>query len=64
MIARFTLAALIAVAAAGSARALIAPFEATSFPNETVIEKNQAFPLVGTLIVEDCATETCEDIDT
>ena len=27
--------------------------------NVTVIEKNQAFPLVGPLIVEDCATEDC-----
>ena len=62
MIARFTLATLLVVAAAGSAFALIPPFEATAMSNETVIEKNQAFPLVGPLTVEDCTSETCEDI--
>ena len=27
----------------------------------TVIEKNQAFPVIGPIIVETCATEDCSD---
>jgi hypothetical protein len=61
MITRFALAIVIALTATGSALALIPPQEPTSIVNETVIEKNQAFPLVGPLIVEQCANETCED---
>ncbi len=63
MITRFTLAALLAIAAAGSALALIPPLEPTGTFNETIIEKNQAFPLVGPLHVEECAIETCEDLE-
>ena len=29
--------------------------------NVTVIEKNQAWPLVGPLVVEACETEDCSD---
>jgi hypothetical protein len=30
--------------------------------NMTVIEKNQAFPYLGPLIVEPCAVEDCSDV--
>ncbi len=54
---------LIALATAASAFAAVSPKERTAFEpapaNETVIEKNQAFPLVGPLIVEECLNEDC-----
>ena len=60
---RTTLYMLIALASAASALASVSPKEATSIEpatrNETVIEKNQAFPLVGPLTVEDCLNEDC-----
>jgi hypothetical protein len=65
MLARFVLAAVLAIAAAGSAPALIPGHQATRLAeprNETVIEKNQAWPVFGPIIVEECANETCEDI--
>lgn len=66
MLSRFVLAALLAIVAAGSAPAVIPGNEATSLPeprNETIVEKNQAWPVYGPIIMEDCATETCEDIE-
>jgi hypothetical protein len=30
--------------------------------NRTIIEKNQAFPHVGPLIVEECETEDCSTV--
>lgn len=60
---RTTLYMLIALGTAASALASVGPKEATSIApvsqNETVIEKNQAFPLVGPLTVEDCLNEDC-----
>ena len=58
-----TLYMLIALATAASAFASVSPKEATSIEpvsmNETVIEKNQAFPLVGPLVVEECLEDEC-----
>jgi hypothetical protein len=31
--------------------------------NVTVIEKNQAFPVYGPLVVEQCAVENCSDVE-
>jgi hypothetical protein len=62
MITRFTLAILIAVAATGSAAALISKDEATRATNQVVIEKNQAFPIVGPEVFEDCTTATCDEV--
>lgn len=60
---RTTLYMLIALATAASALASVSPREATKIEpvshNETVIEKNQAFPLVGPLIVEECLNDDC-----
>jgi hypothetical protein len=63
MITRLALAALISAAAAGSAFALIPAGEATRIgtANETIIPKTQAWEVINTLTVEECATETCED---
>lgn len=60
---RTTLYMLIALASAASALASVSPREATSIEpvsqNETVIEKNQAFPQVGPLTVEECLNTDC-----
>lgn len=60
---RTTLYMLIALASAASALASVSPKEATSIEpatqNETVIEKNQAFPQVGPLTVEECLNTDC-----
>ena len=51
-------------ATAATAYAAVAPdFDTTPLPdrNVTVIEKNQAFPVLGPIVVEDCATEDCSD---
>lgn len=60
---RTTICLLIALASAASAVAAVAPGERTELEpassNETVIEKNQAFPLVGPLTVEECLNDDC-----
>jgi hypothetical protein len=59
---RYTVFVLIVLGSAASALAAIAPQTQLSESNPlnvTVIEKNQAFPLVGPLIVEDCEAEDC-----
>ncbi len=60
---RYTLYLVIVLGSAASAIAAIAPEHRTGAApgtgNVTVIEKNQAFPLVGPLVVEDCATDDC-----
>jgi hypothetical protein len=60
---RTTLYILIALGTAASALASVSPKEATAIApvsgHETVIEKNQAFPLVGPLTVQECLNEDC-----
>jgi hypothetical protein len=60
---RYTLFVLIVLGSAASAIAAIAPDHRTGFDantsNVTVMHKNQAFPLVGPFIVEDCVNEDC-----
>jgi hypothetical protein len=61
---RTTIILLIAtLASAASALASVAPGERTELEpasgHETVIEKNQAFPLVGPLTVQECLNEDC-----
>jgi hypothetical protein len=59
---RYTLFVLTVLGSAATAIAAIAPQKAGFEPNMrnlTVIEKNQAFPLIGPLIVEDCITDDC-----
>lgn len=63
---RYTLFLLIVAGSAASAIAAIAPDQRTAFEsnpsNVTVVEKNQAFPLVGPLVVEACGVEDCSDV--
>ncbi|MCB1434276.1 MAG: hypothetical protein KDK75_17750 [Alphaproteobacteria bacterium] len=58
---RYSLFLLAVLATAATAIAAISPQDPTGgqVKNVTVIEKNQAFPLIGPLIVEDCVTENC-----
>ncbi len=60
---RYPLFVMIVLGSAASAIAAIAPEHHTGFDasagNVTVIHKNQAFPLVGPFIVEECANEDC-----
>ena len=62
---RYTLFVLIVMGSAATAIAAIAPEHRPAFnpraANITVIEKNQAWPLVGPLTVEDCLTENCSE---
>jgi hypothetical protein len=56
---------LLVLAIAGSAAtaiASIAPGEESFRPaNITVVEKNQAFPVFGPLVFEECAVEDCSE---
>lgn len=62
MIRNILIAAAI-TATAATAYASVAPDYGLDLAgrNVTVIEKNQAFPVLGPIIVEDCATEDCSD---
>jgi hypothetical protein len=59
--ARYTLFVLLVIGSAATAVAAIAPENSISATarNITVIEKNQVFPVLGPIIVEDCASEDC-----
>ena len=54
---------LAALFTAASAWAAVSPTERTAIEpaasNMTVVEKNQAFPLVGPFIVEECLNDDC-----
>jgi hypothetical protein len=65
MLARLVLAAALAIAAAGSAPAVIPSHQATTLAdprNETVIEKNQTWPAAQPIIVDTCASRNCQKI--
>jgi hypothetical protein len=62
---RYALFVLAALATTATAIAAIAPVHEDigfSARNVTVIEKNQAFPVYGPIVVEDCATEDCSEV--
>jgi hypothetical protein len=62
--ARYTIFVLIALGSVATALAAISPAERQLLVpthNVTVIEKNQAFPVFGPLIVEPCQTEDCSE---
>ena len=67
---RYTLFVLTILATAASAIAAIAAMAPAhekidlSAGNVTVIEKNQAFPVFGPIVVEDCAAEDCSELRT
>ena len=60
---RYTLFILTVLGSAATAIAAIAPDDQmVSNPrNITIIEKNQAWPIVGPLVVAQCAVEDCSD---
>ncbi len=60
---RYTLFVLAVVGSAATAIASIAPSERNAInPNNmTVIAKNQAFPVIGALEVDECQVEDCSD---
>jgi hypothetical protein len=65
MLSRLLLAAALAIAAAGSAPAVIPNHQATTLTdprNETIIEKKQAGPVAQPIIVDTCATKECQKI--
>ena len=53
------LGAIAGVAAAVEASAARSLHDAT---NQTVIEKNSPFPVLGPIVVEECAVEDCSDL--
>ena len=59
--ARYTLFVMLVLGSAATALAAIAPQDPliAAGKNLTVIEKNQAFPVIGPIVVEDCVTEDC-----
>lgn len=63
---RTTALLLIALGTAASALAAIGPEQRTALDipssNVTVIEKNQAFPQIGPLEVQDCLNEDCTEV--
>ena len=64
---RYSFFVLAVVATAATAIASVAPtadeFD-LSGKNVTVVTKNQAFPIYGPLVVEDCNTEDCSESNT
>jgi hypothetical protein len=62
---RYTLFLLIVAGSTASAIAAVAPAQRNAIEpaakNITVIEKNQAFPTVGPMIVDQCGVEDCSD---
>ena len=67
MLGRLILAATLAIAAAGSSSAVIPSHQATELGapgNETVIQKNQAWPVARPIMVETCGGQTCQSLDT
>ncbi|MBI2718926.1 MAG: hypothetical protein HY245_04715 [Rhizobiales bacterium] len=61
---RYTFFIAIVVGSAATAIAAVGPgSRAVTTPshNLTIIAKNQAFPILGPIVVEPCATEDCSD---
>ena len=53
-----TVAGIAAAVEASSAKAL----QATAFTaNQTIVEKNSPFPVIGPLVVQECAVEDCSE---
>lgn len=62
---RYTFFVLTVMATAATAIAAVQPAldEARPARNTTVIEKNSPFPVLGPIIVEECAVEDCSDVE-
>ena len=60
---RYTLFALAILGTAATAIAAVQPgAPAQVSANSTVIQKNSPFPVVGPIVVEECALEDCSDV--
>lgn len=61
--ARYSLFVLLVIGSAATAIAAIAPDRSIPLTgrNVTVIQKNQAFPVMGPVVVDQCASEDCSD---
>jgi len=60
---RYTLFAIAILGTAATAIAAVGPGQFAGRPaNVTVIEKNSPFPVLGPLVVEECAKEDCSDV--
>lgn len=60
---RYTLFAIAILGTAATAIAAAGPSHlAGTDANVTVIEKNSPFPVLGPLVVEECAKEDCSDV--
>ena len=62
---RYTFFVLTILGTAATAIAAIAPdhdINPANAKNVTIIEKNDLFPVIGPIIVEQCAVEDCSDI--
>jgi hypothetical protein len=64
MIRQLLIAAAFAATAATAYAAVAPDYESVLSPdrNVTVIEKNQVFPVLGPIVVEECTTEDCSDV--
>ena len=63
---RYTLFVLAVFGSAATAIAAIAPnndLVPANTKNVTVIDKNQAFPVYGPIVVEQCMVEDCSDVE-
>ena len=63
---RYTLFVLTVIGSAATAIASIAPnhdMPVAGSKNVTFIEMNQAFPVYGPIVVEQCAVENCSDTE-
>ena len=63
---RYTLFALTILGSAATAIAAVEPADfwvASNPANVTVIQKNSPFPVIGPIIVEQCAVEDCSDLE-
>ena len=63
---RYTFFVLTVLGSAATAIAAITPASDMPLPNAknvTVIEMNQAFPVYGPIVVEQCAVENCSDAE-
>ena len=62
---RYTLFVLAILGTAATAIAAVHPHAGSQTQNSrnlTVIEKNSPFPVLGPIIVEQCAVEDCSDV--
>ena len=64
---RYTLIGLAILGTAATAIASVAPkapeqLHLSEQHNVTVIEKNDVFPILGPITVEECAVEDCSDV--